>query len=154
MVGAVNEVTSESDIQHIYESVIEFIRDNKEEAENMHLHNLLRKLTEKITSYAKLQGPNRIRILANFNKFSLKMRKEYGAQVECFRSSILLQVTFSSIKGYVLYKNDLENGNIGEQILELFLYPPFLGSFGLKTNEIVISLNDRELTQKTGKIQV
>nr|XP_022316097.1 tripartite motif-containing protein 2-like [Crassostrea virginica] len=152
MVGAVNEMTSESDIQKIYESLIEFIRDNKEEPENLRIQRLLSTLSEKITSYAKLQGPNRIRILANFNKFSLKMRKEYGAQVECFRSSIFLLVTFSCGEGFDLYKNDLENGRIGEQILELFLYPPFLESFGLKANDIEIYLNGRELTGQTGSL--
>lgn len=151
MVGAVHEMTPESDITQIYESIAEFIQDNKEEPENLHLHNLLKKLTEKITSYAKLQGPNRIKILANFHKFSLRMKREYGARVECSRSSILLLVTFSSLKGINLYKNDLENGRIGEQILELFLYPPFLASFGLKADELIISLNGNLLPQHTGK---
>nr|XP_022319643.1 uncharacterized protein LOC111122284 [Crassostrea virginica]XP_022319644.1 uncharacterized protein LOC111122284 [Crassostrea virginica] len=147
MMGAVNEVTPESDIQQIYESLIEFIQVYKEEPENVHLQRLLNTLKEKITSYAKLQGPNRIRILANFYKFSLQMRKEYGAQVECFRSSILLLLTFSCREGFDLYKNDLENGRIGEQILELFLYPTFLESFGLKADDIEISLNGRLLTR-------
>ena len=148
--GAVNEVTPESDIQQIYDSLIEFIRVYKE-PENLHIQRLLSTLQEKITSYAKLQGPNRIRILANFFKFSLKMRKEYRAQVVCFRSSILLLVTFSCREGFDLYKNDLENGRIGEQILELFLYPPFLDSFGLKADDIEISLNGSMLTRHKGK---
>ena len=151
MVGAVHEMTPESDINQIYESIAEFIQDNKEEPENLHLHNLLKKLEEKITSYAKLQGTNQIKILANFYKFSLRMKREYGARVECSRSSILLLVTFSSLKGFYLYKNDLKNGRFGEQILELFLYPPLIANFGLKADELIISLNRNLLTQHTGK---
>ena len=150
MVDAINELTSDADVNQIYESIAEFMRDNKEEPENRHLQNLLKKLSEKITSFAELQGPNRIRILANFNKFSLRMRREYGAQVEYSKSSILLRVTFSSKKGYDLYKKDLENGQIGDHILELFLYPPFLEIFGLKEDDLEISLNGSLLTQQKG----
>ena len=151
MVGAVHGMTSESDINQIYESIEKFIQDNKEEPDNLHLNNLLKKLNETITSYAKLRGENQIKILANFYKFSLRMKREYGARVECSRSSILLLVTFSSLKGFNLYKKDLENGRIEEQILELFLNPPFLASFGLKADELIISLNGNLLTQHTGK---
>ena len=151
MVDAVNELTSEADVNQIYDLIAEFMRDNKEEPENRHLQNLLMKLNEKIISFAELQGPNRIKILANHTRFSLRMRREYGAQVEYSKSSILLSVTFSSKEGYDLYKKDLENGRIGEQILELFLYPPYLESFGLKAGDIDISLNGRLLTQPKGK---
>ena len=151
MVDAVNELTSEEDVNRIYDLIAEFMRDNKEEPENRHLQNLLMKLNEKIISFAELQGPNRIKILANHTRFSLRMRREYGAQVEYSKSSILLSMTFSSKEGYDLYKKDLENGRIGEQILELFLYPPYLESFGLKAGDIDISLNGRLLTQPKGK---
>ena len=150
MVDAVNELTSEADVNQIYDLLEEFMRDNKE-PENPHLQNLLMKLNEKIISFAELQGPNRIKILANHTRFSLRMRREYGAQVEYSKSSILLSVTFSSKEGYDLYKNDLENGRIGEHILEVFLYPPFLESFGLKAEDIEISLNGRLLTRHKGK---
>ena len=154
MVDAVNELTSEADVNQIYDSIAEFMRDNKEEPENPHLQNLLMKLNEKIISFAELQGPNRIKILANHTRFSIRMRREYGAQVEYSKSSILLSVTFSSKEGYDLYKKDLENGQIGEQIMELFLYPPFLESFGLKAEDIDISLNGSLLTQHKGKKDV
>ena len=150
MVDAVNELTSEADVNQIYDLLAEFMLDNKE-PENPHLQNLLMKLNEKIISFAELQGQNQIKILAKHTRFSIRMRREYGAQVEYSKSSILLSVTFSSKEGYDLYKKDLENGQIGEQILELFLYPPFLDSFGLKVDDIDISLNGSLLTQPKGK---
>nr|XP_022316877.1 uncharacterized protein LOC111120456 [Crassostrea virginica] len=153
MVDAVNELTSEADVNQIYDLLAEFMRDNKE-PENPHLQNLLMKLNEKIISFAELQGQNQIKILAKHTRFSIRMRREYGAQVEYSKSSILLSVTFSSKEGYDLYKKDLENGQIGEQILELFLYPPFLDSFGLKVDDIDISLNGSLLTQPKGKEDV
>ncbi|XP_078309777.1 uncharacterized protein LOC111120402 isoform X2 [Crassostrea virginica] len=147
MVGAVNEMTSESDIHQIYASLIEFIKYSKEDHLHLHLKRLLNTLQEKICSYAKLQGQNQIIILTNFLKLNLEMMKEYDAQVDYIRSSILLLVTFSSMRGYDLYKQDLENGRIGERILELFLYPPFLHSFGLNKDDIEIYLNGSLLTQ-------
>ena len=151
MVNAVNEMTSESDIHLIYESLIEFIKNNKEDLLDLHLHILLKTLNKKIISYAKLQGHNRIKILTNFNKFSFEMRKEYNAQVDYFRRSILLLVTISSRRSYDLYKQDLENGRIGERILELFLCPPFLDSFRLKKDDVEIYLNGSLLTLNKGK---
>ena len=152
MVASVNELTSESDVNQIYESIDDFVRENKKEPENLHLQNLLKKLKDKIKVYAEIQKTNQIKILANFHKFCLRMQREYGAHVECSRSSILLLVTCSSTSGYILYKKDLENGKIGEQLMELFLFPPFLGSFGLKEDDIEITLNGRLLTQRKGKI--
>ena len=157
MVAAINEMTSESDIRQIYNSILDFIRNNKTEPETVLLKNLLQKLQEKIHSYAKLKecGVNQIPILANFAEFYLFLVKEYEIlAVKCSEGSILLLLTFSSRKGYDLYKKDLENGRIGEKILELFLYPPFLESFSLKADDIEISLNGSLLTHQTGMIQV
>ena len=151
MVDAVNEMTSESDIHQIYESLIKFIKYNKEDLLHLHLKRLLNTLQEKILSCAKLQGPNRIKILTNFNKFILEMGREYVAQVDYFRRSILLLVTISSRRSYDLYKQDLENGRIGERILELFLCPPFLDSFRLKKDDVEIYLNGSLLTLNKGK---
>ena len=154
MVAAINEMTSESDVRQIYESILDFIRNNKIEPENVLLKNLLQKLQEKIQSYAKLKecGVNQIPILAKFAQFYSVLVKEYGIlAVKCSEGSILLLVTFTTRKGYDLYKKDLENGRIGEQILELFLYPPFLESFGLKADDIEISLNGSLLAQHKGK---
>ena len=154
MVAAINEMTPESHISQIYESILEFIRKNNIEPENVHLQNLLQKFGEKIQSYAKLKdfGVNEIPILAKFAEFYSSLVKEYGIlAVKCSEGSILLLVTFSSRIGYDLYKKDLENGRIGEQILELFLYPPFLESFGLEADDIKISLNGSLLTRNKGK---
>ena len=153
-VAAINDMTSESDIHEIYEAILQLIRDIKEEPENLILQDLMQKLHEKICWYAKQKdcGVNQIRILLKFAKFYSNFVKEYEIlTVKCLEGSILLLVTFSSRKGYDFYKKDLENGRIGEQILELFLYPPFLESFGLKADDNEISLNGTLLTRHKGK---
>lgn len=151
MVDAINELASDADVNQIYESIAEFMRDNKEEPENRHLRILLGKLNEKITSF---EGPNKMKIFANFTKFSLRMMREYKAQVECSTGSKLLTVNFYSKQGFDVYIKDLENGQIGDQILELILYPPFLERFGLKADDAEISLNGSLLTQHRGKKNV
>ena len=151
MVGAIDEMTSESEIDELYKLLEDFIQANKEEIEDVKLLNLFTKLREKITLYANLQKERRMRIIARFVRFNIMLKQKYGAHVDYSKSSILLLVTFSSRLGYDLYKKDLENGRIGEQILELFLYPPFLESFGLKADDIEISLNGRLLTRHNGK---
>ena len=77
--GAINEMSSESDINQIYESIAEFIQTNKEEAESGRLQNLFKILQEKVSFYAELQQPNRMKILANFYKFVLRMRSMLNA---------------------------------------------------------------------------
>ena len=151
MVDAVNEITADEDINQIYESIAEFLRNNKEEPENRHLRILLGKLNEKTKSF---DGPNKMKILANFTKFRLRMMREYKAHVECSRGSKLLTVNFYSKQGFDFYIKDLENGQIGDQILELILYPPFLERFGLKADDAEISLNGSLLTQHRGKKNV
>ena len=79
MVDAINESTSESDIDQIYESITEFIQVNTEEAEIGPLQNLLKKLEEKIRFYAKLQRPIQMAVLAKFNKFMLRLHRKYYA---------------------------------------------------------------------------
>lgn len=151
MVNSIHQLTSESEIDQLYESVVQFIQANKEEIENISLQNLLVNLQEKITSYAKLQEVNKIKILAKFLEFSVKLKRDYGAIVESSKGSLLLLLTFSSKKGYDLYKKDLKSGKIGKEILQLFLYPPLLDSFYLKTEDLVVHLNGRVLTHDTGK---
>nr|XP_022316857.1 uncharacterized protein LOC111120436 [Crassostrea virginica] len=150
MINVVNKMTTESEIIELYEVIEVFIQDNKEEIENKELEDLLTKLREKITVYANLQEENQMQILARFFRFNIMLKKKYGARVKCSKSSILLFVTFSTRIGYDLYKKDLENGRIAEHIMELFLYHPFLESFGLKTDDIEISLNGSLLTQHKG----
>ncbi|XP_078318419.1 uncharacterized protein LOC144620715 [Crassostrea virginica] len=152
MINVVNKMTTESEISELYELIEVFIQDNKEEIENEKLEDLLTKLREKITVYANMQEENQMQILARFFRFNI-MLKKYEARVDYSKSSILLLVTFSSRLGYDLYKKDLENGRIGEQILEVFLYPPFLESFGLTADDIEISLNGRLLTQPKGSLK-
>lgn len=154
MVRAVDELTSESEINRLYESVVIFVRNNKEEIENVHLRNLLKSLEKKIQSYAQLQRRQRMEILGKFLEFILLLKKDYGVLMECTKGSILLSLTFSSRTGHERYEVDLENGRIGKMIKELFLYPPFLEIFGLKADNLIISLNGRRLTQQTGKLQV
>ena len=153
MVAAVDEMSSESDLQDIYDSIDDFIRENKE-PENLPLQDLFKALKEKIKVYAQIKKTNQMKILENFNKFCLRMQRKYRAHVEFSKSSILLLVTFSSKSGYVLYQEDLANGQIGEQLMELLLFPPFLSSFDLKEDDIEITLNGRLLTQRKGKINI
>lgn len=150
MIDTIHELTSESEIEQLYESVEDFIRENRD-IENRHLENMLKGLEEKIKTYAKLQDGQKLKILARFLKFSLGMKKNYGACVESSKGSLILTVTFSSTKCYDLYKNDLENGAIGQQILQLISYPPYLASFHLKADDLVVCMNGRELTRKIGK---
>ena len=153
MVAAIHEMTSESDLNYIYESINDFLRENKEYGIVI-LQDLFKTLKEKIKVYAQIKKENQMKILANFHKFWLGMQRKYKAYVEFSKSSILLLVTFSSKSGYVLYQEDLENGQIGEQLMELLLFPPFLGSFGLKEGDLEITLNGRLLTQRKGKINI
>ena len=154
MVHAVDELTSESEINQLYESVVDFVRNNKEEIENVHLRNLLKYLEKKIQSYAQLQRRHRMKILGKFLEFILMLKRDYGVLVECVKGSILLSLTFSSRIGHERYEEDLENGKIGKLIKELFLYPSFLERFGLKAENLIISLNGRKLTQQTGMLQL
>lgn len=154
MVNPVDEITSEWEIDELYESVENFLKANKEEIENLDLRNIFNKLEENITAYARLQGSHKKRILARFLKYILMLKEKYGASLKCSKSSICLLTIFTSRRYYDLYKKDLRDGQIGEQIKELLLYPPFLDSFGLKADDLVISLNDRELTQEKGKEEV
>ena len=151
MINSIHQLTSESEIDQLYESVVQFIQANKEEIENISLKNLLVNLQEKIASYAKLHEVNKIKILAKFIEFSVKLRRDFGAIVESSKGSLLLLLTFSSKRGYDLYKKDLKSGKIGKEILQLFLYPPLLNSFYLKAEDLVVHLNGRVLTHETGK---
>ena len=150
MVDAVDEMISEADVNLIYESITEFIYDNKENQVDLLLQNLIETLTDKMEAYASLQGPNKTKILGKYLKHKSRMMNLYNVNLKYSESSILLLVIFYSRRGYDLYKRDLENGRIGEQIMELFLYPPLLGCFGLKADDIEISLNGCLLTQQKG----
>ena len=90
-------------------------------------------------------------ILAKFYKFNREIARKYGAIVESSKGSLLLLLTFSSKRGYDLYKKDLKSGKIGKEILQLFLYSTLLDSFYLKAEDLVVHLNGRVLTHETGK---
>lgn len=152
MIDTIHELTSESEIEQLYESVEDFIRENRD-IENRHLENMLKGLEEKIKTYAKLQDGQKMKILARFFKFSLGMKKNYGACVESSKGSLILTVTFSSTKCYDFYKKDLEKGKIGQQILQLILYPPFLASFHLRADDLVVCMNGQKLTHTIGKLK-
>lgn len=151
VVETINELTLESEIEQIYKSVENFFRDGKENVENKNLEDMLQRLQEKIIQYAKLQKGNTTKIMLRFFQFNLHMKKMYDASVESSKGSLILTFTFSSKKGYDLYKKDLERGIIGQKILQLVLYPPFLASFDLKAEDLVVCMNDQELTQDSGK---
>lgn len=149
MIDTIHELTSESEIEQLYESVEDFITENRD-IDNRHLENILKGLEEKIKAYAKLQDGQKMKILARFLKFSLGMKKNYGACVESSKGSLILTVTFPSRKCYDIYKKDLEKGKIGQQILQLILYPPFLASFHLQADDLVVCMNGQKLTHSIG----
>lgn len=149
-VETINELTSESEIEQIYKSVEHFFKEDKEDIENKNLEDMLQRLEEKIIQYAKLQKGNTTKIMLRFFWFNLDMKKMYGASVESSKGSLILTLTFSSKKGYDLYKKDLERGIIGQKILQLILYPPYLASFDLQAEDLVVFLNGQELTQDSG----
>lgn len=151
MVDAIHGLTPESEIEQLYELVEAFIRKKKENIENKNLQDFLQGLKEKIKRHAKQQDGNRMKILARFAKFILRIEKYYDGYVESSKGSLILTVTFSSQKGYDLYKKDLEKGIIGRQILELILYPPYLASFNLQAKDLVVCLNGQKLTQDSGR---
>ena len=151
MVKSINEMTSESEIDQLYENIEDFMQGNKEEVENEQFLKLHENLKRKITLYANSNKPNQMNILAKFYKFNREITRKYGAIVESSKGSLLLLLTFSSKRGYDLYKEDLESGKIGKEILELFLYPPYLASFHLEPEDLVVHLNGRLLTKETGK---
>ena len=153
MATAVHVMTSKSDIQQIYDLIDDYIRENKE-SKNLPLQNLLKKIEEKRNVHAEKQKAKHRQILENFHKFCVRMLEQYNALVECSKSSIVFLVACASKSGYVLYKKDLESGRIGEQLMELFLFPPFLESFDLKEDEIEITLNGRLLIQRHGKMNI
>lgn len=70
MIDTIHELTSESEIEQLYESVEDFITENRD-IDNRHLENILKGLEEKIKAYAKLQDGQKMKILARFLKFSL-----------------------------------------------------------------------------------
>lgn len=97
-VETINELTSESEIEHIYKSVEHFFKEDKEDIENKNLEDMLQRLEEKIIQYAKLQKGNTIKIMLRFFWFNLGMKKMYGANVESSKGSLILTLTFSSKK--------------------------------------------------------
>lgn len=81
------------------------------------------------------------------------MKKKYGASMSCSNGSIILSVTFSSKECYSHYKKDLDRGIIGEEILQIILYPPYLASFDLTAEDLIVCLNDHELTEDNRDMQ-
>ncbi|XP_056002604.1 uncharacterized protein LOC125662351 [Ostrea edulis] len=149
MMNSINKLTSHSEIELLYESVEEFIRANKKGKQRFDLahffFHFVSDLRQKITDYADLKE-NRMEILANFLFFTLKLKTKYGTDLESEVGSILLKLTFSSKTGYDLYMQDLERGDIGQLILSVLFYPPYLASFNLDAEDMKIYLNDIELT--------
>lgn len=153
MVDTIQGLTSESDIERLYKSIEAFITENKGDIDNTHLKSILKRLGEKITAYASLQMGTKMTVLDKFLKFIMRLKKIYGACVEGAKGSLILTVTFSSKEGYDFYKKDLEKGIIGQQILQLILCPPFLASFDLRAEDLIVYMNDQELTKDSGKLQ-
>lgn len=147
MVDPTYRLTSKSDLEKLYKATKKFLKEHKKDIEDDQLQVLLKRLEEKIKAYANLDEKNRINILHKFLNFNLKMKKKYGASMFCSNGSIILSVTFSSKECYSHYKKDLERGIIGEEILQIILYPPYLASFDLTAEDLIVCLNDQELKE-------
>jgi hypothetical protein len=140
MVDSINGWTSPAELDELYESVEEFIQENRQELDLAFLP-FFTKLTSKVEKYAELKT-NKIQILARFFRFTMMLKKKYGAELVCKSGSLLLELTFSSMEGYKLYKQDLEKGEIEKQIHSVLLYPPYLANFHLGIEDLTIHLND------------
>jgi hypothetical protein len=143
--------TSEEDIEILYKSVLMIIYDNKETVHNPTFALFYEELEERIRKYAHLKNDT-MKILARFLKFHLELKKVYNIDPEdTGHGSIMLKLTFISERGYDLYMQDLERGEIGKQILSLLLYPPFLANFNLEVKDLVIYLDETEITGTISK---
>lgn len=147
MVDPTYRLTSKSELEKLYKATQKFLKEHKKDIEDDQLQVLLKRLEEKIKAYANLDEKNRTNILSKFLNFNLKMKKKYGASMSCSNGSIILSVTFSSKECYSHYKKDLDRGIIGEEILQIILYPPYLASFDLTAEDLIVCLNDHELTE-------
>ena len=63
MVNPVDEITSEWEIDELYESVENFLKANEEEIENLDLRNIFNKLEENITAYTHTRRILQLRIV-------------------------------------------------------------------------------------------
>jgi hypothetical protein len=148
----ISEHTSESEIEYLFGLVEDFIRESAENIATQEFQQFYKELTEKMKNYAK-QKYNTMQIMARFGHFTLKLKKTYGVELRVSQGSLLLELMFFSERGYDLYMQDLERGEIGKQILSVLLYPPYLANFNLEVEDLMIYLNDTEITGKTSKSQ-
>jgi hypothetical protein len=139
MVENINGWTSQAELDELYESVEEFVQENRKEMD-VAFSPFFTKLTSKVEKYADLKT-NTLQILARFFRFTMMLKKKYGAELVCKSGSLLLELTFSSMEGYKLYIQDFEKGEIEKQIHSVLLYPPYLANFHLGTEDLTIHLN-------------
>ncbi|XP_056003727.1 uncharacterized protein LOC125662515 [Ostrea edulis] len=150
MKDSITEMTPDSDIELLFESIEEFISENKENISTLTSFPFFEELAQKIKRYAYLKK-SPMQTLARHLRFILRLKKMYGAELECSQGSLLLKLTFSSEGGCDHYMHDLERGEIGELILSVLLYPPYLANYNLHAEDLMIYLNDNEITAETSK---
>jgi hypothetical protein len=147
MTESITGVTSEEEIEILYESVEEVICENEEVVKTSAFDQFYEALDKKIKIYVDLKN-NKMRILRRFLRFTLTLNKSYGAKLVSSPGSVLLKLAFTSERGYDLYMQDLERGEIGKQIMSVLLYPPYLANFNLEYEDLMIYLNGTEITGK------
>jgi hypothetical protein len=152
MKDIINERTLESEIEELYKSVEEFICESEENRATPAFQQFYKELEEKMKYYAKLKY-NTMKIMANFLRFNLKLKKTYGIEMQVSEGSLILKLMFFSERGYDLYMQDFKRGEIRMQILSVLLYPPYLANFDLDAEDLMIYLNDTEITKKISKYQ-
>jgi hypothetical protein len=146
MKDCIDAQSPDTDIEELYRSVEEFAYENNDKRSTQAFCQFYKGLQEKIEDIAELKQ-NKMQILAKFLQFTLKLKKTYNAELQYSKGSLLLKLTFSSERGYDLYMQDFEKGEIGRQILSLLLYPPFLANFDLQIEDLVVYLNDEPLNE-------
>uniref|UniRef100_A0A8W8ISR0 Uncharacterized protein n=1 Tax=Magallana gigas TaxID=29159 RepID=A0A8W8ISR0_MAGGI len=67
--------------------------------------------------------------------------------IDAYAHPMTSQQTTTSTEFYSHYKKDLDRGIIGEEILQIILYPPYLASFDFTAENLIVCLNDQELTE-------
>jgi hypothetical protein len=141
IVNSVNDCTSESELETVYESVEDVMHENWDGKPDLTTLPLFKELEQKIKEHANVKN-NSIQILNRFLRFTLTLKNKYCAEFECRQGCIRLELTFSTEEGYELYMKDFESGEIEKQIHSVLLYPPYLANFDLHAEDLTIQLSD------------
>jgi hypothetical protein len=139
MVNRIHKMTSDKDVELLYEIVEEFICQNRQE--KIASCSIIKELQQKIAIYA-FGKKDEIPILARFVRFTLMIQRTYGADLVSSLGSLRLDLTFSTTEGYELYMHDFNRGKIEKHIHSLLFYPPYQAHFKLNAEDLTMNVND------------